>query len=294
MADEKPTLLIFDGDVLAFIAAAAVQAPLQLANGDMTQFAKLEDGTLAIDGFIAKFRNAFAAGTAEDELVVVLSDPAANWRYDVDHNYKANRKGTELPMLLRPLKEYLKATYGASLSTRCEADDLVSLMMTDPALEDFKRIAIGRDKDFKSIPGWHYQMPKKMSEVGSSPKPFFITPEEAAHWHLLQTLAGDMTDNIPGCTNVGMVRAERILGENLLLVPSDGVITRGKNKGEKCVRWITKPAASLWDCIVSNYEKVGLSENEALQTARLTHLLRHGEYNAETGEVVLWNPSEQT
>jgi len=75
----------------------------------------------------------------------------------------------------------------------------------------------------------------------------------------MQTLMGDSTDNYKGCPKVGLKTAEKILAEN-----------------------------STWETVVAAFEKAGLSEEDALENARLARILRDGEYNNETGEVKLW------
>jgi len=42
--------------------------------------------------------------------------------------------------------------------------------------------------------------------------------------------------------------------------------------------------------VVAAYNKKGLSEEVALENARLARILRNGEYDTDTGEVKLWNP----
>jgi hypothetical protein len=48
------------------------------------------------------------------------------------------------------------------------------------------------------------------------------------------------------------------------------------------------PVLDLWKIVVGLYKEKGFSEKEALQQARVARILRHGEYNKETGEVKLW------
>jgi hypothetical protein len=289
---DKPILLIIDGDVIAFIAAAACERVVQDELGNVRTEGFIDEGIAVAAGLIAKFRNQLRSGDLPPEYIVVLSDPHDNYRFDIDHNYKGNRKAGDMsrvPVLLNPLKEWLKREHSANFLPRLEADDAVGLLMTDPKLEDFARIAVGRDKDFKCIPGWHYQYHK--GDENADITPFYQSPEDADRWHLMQSLAGDMTDGFGGCPGIGLKRAAVLIEECMLQVPGEGVITRGANKGQKVVRWTQTPAANHWECIVSHYEKHGLGEMEALQTARLAHLLRHGEYNPETHEVKLWTPS---
>lgn len=105
------------------------------------------------------------------------------------------------------------------------------------------------DKDLMTIPGRHWMDGEEK----------VINQEDADHWFYMQTLMGDSTDNYKGCPKVGLKTAEKILAEN-----------------------------STWETVVAAFEKAGLSEEDALENARLARILRDGEYNNETGEVKLW------
>lgn len=74
-----------------------------------------------------------------------------------------------------------------------------------------------------------------------------------------QTLVGDSTDNYKGCPKVGAVTANKLLGVD-----------------------------SSWDTVVTAFSKQGLSEDVAIEQARLARILRDGEYDTDTGEVKLW------
>lgn len=287
--------LLIDGDVIAFISAAAVQRTVQDSYGNVKPFGDLREGEIAVDSLLARYVKAFAADGAT--LKVCLSDPDDNWRYQVRRDYKDNRdedgKFGNRPLLLLPLKKYLREKYGADHLPGCEADDYLSLLMTRPQ-QDIPNghapsvICIGRDKDFKSIPGWHYQLPKTLRDEPLTP--FYISAPEADRWHLVQTIAGDVTDGFKGVPGIGMKRAEQILDEARKFVPEEGVLTRGKNKGTRVIKWHKQLCLDPWEIVISCYERAGLGEIDALDNARMAHLLRHGEFNHETGEVTLWTP----
>ena len=110
------------------------------------------------------------------------------------------------------------------------------------------------DKDLKTCHGRH------LSDEGE----IYVSKEEADYWFYTQVLTGDNTDNYPGCPKVGIKTAEKLLTED----PS-------------------------WDKVVATYARQNLSEEVALEQARLARILRQGEYNQETGEVSLWTPTMQ-
>ncbi|MCW2317125.1 DNA polymerase-1 [Rhodoblastus acidophilus] len=300
---KRPTHLLIDGDVVAFISAAAVQANLEDGFGWVQPIANRAEGEAVVENMLYTFKTTFGA----DSFEVILSDPSDNWRKLVDPNYKTNRTGPK-PLLLPILKEYLREKHGAFHWAGLEADDVLGILMTTPrerceVCEDDpcdyctlsgepapRTICVGRDKDFKSIPGLHHSIKQ---DVGLKGELLVreVTQWEADRFHLIQTLAGDRVDGFPGCPGVGMDRAATIIDNPVRLVPKEGVKTRGKNKGEAVTKWVAEPTQDYWACIVSHYRKAGLGEAEALVTARLARILRHGEYNPETEEVKLWEPS---
>lgn len=91
--------------------------------------------------------------------------------------------------------------------------------------------------------------------------------EEANRYFFMQVLTGDPTDGYKGCPGIGPKRAEKILeGVNVL--------------DEK----------EAWRAVVGAYASKGLTEEEALQQARVARILRHTDYDLEKEEVILWEP----
>lgn len=293
------THLLVNGDVIAFIAAAACQHKEVDAHRRIRPVAYEPEGEAVVDNLLLGLRSGLKAQSFE----VVLSDPADNWRRAVDPAYKANRSDpldfTQRPLLLDYLKDYLGSKYAAYHWPGLEADDVLGIKMTDPgarigyALAEVKPICVGRDKDFKTIPGLHHSIKQ---DVGPSGQMLVreVSPWEAERFHLMQALAGDRVDGYYGCPTIGLDRAAQILDAPTLLAPKQGVKTRGVNKGEAVTKWFGEPTRDLWACIVSHYRKQGLGEADALRTARLARILHHGEYDQETREVTLWTPDKIT
>lgn len=272
-----PTHLLMDGDVLAFIAAAAAQTVY--LDWD-TKWARHQahgpTGEAIVDNMVATLKADLSAQSAE----VYLSDPKDNWRYSVDPTYKGHRTG-ERPLLLDYLKDYIRERHGAVHWDGLEADDVLGIRGTQG--HTLRTVIVGRDKDFKTIPGHHHGI--KQDQPGSVRD---ISPWEAQRFHLIQTLAGDPVDGYSGCPGLGMTRAERVIDTPMVLVPKPGVKTRGVNKGEGVTRWMSEPTQDLWACIVSHYRKAGLGEQDALKTARLANILHADQY--EDGKITLWTP----
>lgn len=273
----KFDILAIDGDILAFRAAAAVQNVHINSFGYAQPFAHVNEGKVALDNMIYWLKENIPA----DNVEVFLTD-GENFRKEIDPLYKANRKESVRPLLLDTLKEYLRESHAAYSEAKLEADDILSQAATMP---DTKVCVVGKDKDYNTIPGFYH----KIGDRDYNGKPIIkeTAKWEAQRFHLMQTLAGDRVDGYFGCPGIGMERAARILDESLELFPEEGVITRGKNKGQKTTKWVGKPTDDIWRVVVSNYEKAGLGEEDALRNARLAYLLQNGE-----GPDYRWTPEK--
>lgn len=277
--------LLMDGDTLAFMVASAVQNTREDDQGFVQPYANIKEGEAVIDNMILGLMQDLKGHYCN----IYLSDPEGSWRKELFPNYKANRKATIRPLLLGRMKDYLRVKYGAEHWPGLEADDILGIMATTEAPYGGRRIVVGKDKDFNTFPC-------EVHTIGDrtpSHKPIVrtITSEYAQWFHLCQTLAGDRIDGFEGCPGVGMTRAKRILDDAQILVPERGVVTRGPRKGQEVAKWVATPAhGDLWGCVVSNYEKAGKKEADALLTARLARILQASDYDMSTGKITLWTP----
>lgn len=298
------THLLIDGDIIAFIAASACQDTVEDSFGYVYPFANKTKGQVLVDNILFSLEQGLRLPGEDVSKTVVLSDPEDNWRKQLDPTYKGNRDPTQKPLLLGHLKQYLRDTYGAFHWPSLEADDVLGILGTQPVpmvreesdiegnlvaiSEPVRLIIVGRDKDFRQIPGLHHQW-KDLDSKGKM-RVREVSPWEATRWHLIQTLAGDPIDGYPGCPGLGVERATKLIDEPVLLVPQEGVKTRGVNKGEAVTRWFSEPTADYWACIVSHYRKAGLTEDDALLQARLANILHHDQYDRSKEAITLWEP----
>lgn len=283
-------IALIDGDTLAFRIAAAVQGTIEWPSGWVEPYAVRWEGEYALENYLGKLLKRLKI----KEYRVFLSCPSAdNWRLQVDPNYKANRKDSIRPLLLEDLKNYLRLRHGAEHFAYLEADDAIGLFMTDPALlpEGVVPVAVGRDKDFHTIPGLHYQL-NDDDLFADEPIIRKVSAEDAEFNHMVQAMAGDAVDGYPGCPGIGMTSARRILEDPQKLRKEEGVITRGPNKGKATEKWVPDGTTTLWGAVVSQYEKAGLGLAEAIQTARLANILQAGQYDMETKAITLWAPTD--
>lgn len=280
------TTLLIDGDVIAYRAAAAVQKNEEDGFGYIRPFANITEGTAAVEQMILNLM----AGLDASHIKVVLSDPEVNWRLQLAPSYKSNRADVARPLLLGHLKSYLRATFGAFHWPTLEADDVLGILATGPISWEGRTVVVGKDKDFKTIPGLHHTL----GDVDSFGKPIVkeISLEAADRWHLVQTLAGDRVDGYEGCPGLGVERAQRVIDSPIVLTPERGVITRGPNKGSETIKWVSETTTDYWAAVVSQYLKAGKTEADALLNARLAHILRHDDYDRQADRITLWTPDK--
>ena len=108
------------------------------------------------------------------------------------------------------------------------------------------------DKDMRQIPGQLFDMKELM----------IVTPTQGRNWHYIQTLSGDQTDGYAGVPGIGIKRAESLF----------------EDKGY------------TWKTIVDAFESKDLSEDDALENARLAKILQCEDYDFDKKEPRLFTP----
>ena len=97
-----------------------------------------------------------------------------------------------------------------------------------------------------------------------------ITEKKAnRHWFEM-SIAGDSTDGIVGVKGTGMVTATKLLADTPDTIDA------------------------LWSKVAETYTKKGYTLADAILNARLTRILREGDYDYNTGTVKLWKSIKKT
>lgn len=276
----KTTLLI-DGDILAYQAAASVEEKSDW--GDGVKSVTVGNPKLAESNLKDTIERLHETLGVEEGIVCLSCPTVECFRMDVLPTYKGNRTDVAKPQLLPHIRDYIRENYKTKEVARLEADDVMGILSTHPALIPGKKIIVSSDKDMKTIPGWLYSPYKKTF-------PSLLTKEVADFWHMRQTLTGDDVDGYSGCPGVGDDTADRFLAGRDKVSPYDHTFTRGPRKGTTEVRWSVEPSASDWETVVSLYNKAGLTEEDALVQARVARILRHTDYDFKNKTVKLWEP----
>jgi len=246
---KKTQTLLIDGDWLAFWHTITNEYPCDWGNDLWTLHGHVDTAIQSTKAFLADLMDELKA----KEIRVALSDET-NWRKRLLPSYKENRKKQRKPLLYPALRGWLTEAYKAVKLPTLEADDVLGIWATEDTKHSF--IIVGEDKDFRQIPCKHYNPHKPEEGV------LEVSKEEADWWHMFQTLTGDQTDGYSGLQGCGPKSAEKVLGD--------------------------KNSKNLWEKVVTAYEKGGFDKSEALLQARVSRILRKGEYEKE--EVKLWHP----
>jgi DNA polymerase-1 len=252
-------LLLIDGDEFLFRACAAVEKevkfnvilgevdwnepPIHVLGSNPVEARQVLDEML--DRIFTRFET-------KEHLLCFSSPP--NFRYTVDPTYKNNRANSRKPLCYVELREQVEADFKCKALPGLEADDVMGIIATTPAIQKRNPIIVSQDKDMQTIP----------TSVWRQGELINVTEEMADYYHMFQTLVGDTSDGYKGCPGVGKVKAEKLLAGNDKL---------------------------YWEIVRATFEKAGLTEQDALTQARLARILRFSDWDNEKKEPILWSPS---
>jgi DNA polymerase-1 len=252
---KKPEILLVDGDIMLYRFAHGDEYSIKWDEETTSQVSDLDAAIFKFDNFIEQCMEA----TGCIRNLLVFSVPTKQqFRFEIYPEYKANRAGLIRPELYYALKEHSFKNYETLMKPHLEADDVLGILMTK---NPNRYILMSADKDLRQIHGAYYDP--------SLHKVRRVTKAQADRWFYIQALKGDTTDNIPGCPKIGDKKATKII---------DDVID--------------KPFPIIWETIVNTYKSKGKDEEFALLMARLVRILRHGDYDYDKKEVILWTPTE--
>lgn len=178
-------ITIIDGDIVSFSCAIYNE----------------EYGWEAARSDIDNMMQRILETTGATEYEVYISG-ANNFRYDVDPDYKANRKGKVDPIYRQAANAHLVTEFGGRVTDGYEADDAIGISATQ---HGSNCIIASIDKDLMQIPGTHYNWRKNEFTT--------INPLDGLRRFYCSLLTGDRTDNIPGVGGIGPVKSARIIND---------------------------------------------------------------------------------
>tara|TARA_B110000046_G_scaffold98539_1_gene106173 strand:+ start:1584 stop:2357 length:774 start_codon:yes stop_codon:yes gene_type:complete len=242
---QDETTLLIDGDLYLYRACAAAEEEVDWGDDIWSLSTDLKEAKKIFQKSIDEFCDYLETGS----FIICLSDKA-NFRKDVDPDYKGGRKKVRKPVGYSEMIKWVQETYLWYREPLLEADDVMGIMGTAPG---HNTIIVSDDKDMKTLPCKLYRP--------VSGELLTISEREADFSFLTQTLMGDPTDGYSGCPKIGAVTAKKIL-----------------EKG------------ATWNAVVAAYAKQNLNETYALTQARLARILRYSDWDLETGQLKLWKP----
>lgn len=241
---------LIDGDVLIYRAAHKAEKVFDWGNDLFSIVADLKEARGHYESMVADI----CKHTQCKRPNVVVSCPTGRtFRHALYPEYKAGRKkdgaGRGKPIIFKALRDELVASGAVTFCSNLEGDDVMGI------LQDDSTVICTIDKDLKTIPGRHFNFDKQVLGVYS------ISEKEAHDFWLMQCLAGDPTDGIPGIPGVGMKTAKKLLDE----------------KGYE------------WQTVADAYKKAKLA-GSAITMARLVRILDSSMYDFAEGTINLWYP----
>jgi 5'-3' exonuclease len=140
-------------------------------------------------------RNILQHGEA---YLAFLSGPKeTNFRYNINPDYKANRKDKVDPRHREACKAFLIQEYNAITTTYGEGDDALGVHQTEDT------IIASIDKDLLMIPGHHWNFVKEEYKE--------VSELDGLKAFYRQMLIGDPSDGIKGIDGIGKVKAAKLI-----------------------------------------------------------------------------------
>ena len=242
--------LLIDADWLIFSSCCACQQDTQWNEWEHTLHSDVRDCLNLIENRLDVYRT--IAETKHDIVMCFTSYPT--FRHEIFPDYKINRIGRRPPLAFRNTINKVKERYECITYPNLEGDDVLGLLATNGRYDN--PIIVSVDKDMRTIP----------CKLLAAEEVEHITQKKAnRHWFEM-SMAGDAGDGIQGIKGMGMVTASKTLADT------------------------PDTIEALWDKVSKTYIKKGHTLADAILNARLTRILREGDYNYQTGEVNLWKP----
>ena len=242
--------LLIDADWLIYSSCCAAEQDTRWNEWQHQLTSDVRDCMNIFESRLDVFKN-----IAEDKHDVVMCFTSyPTFRHEIFPEYKMNRIGKRHPLALKHTIDIIKQEYECVSYPNLEGDDVLGLLATNGQYKN--PIIVSVDKDMKTIP----------CKLIREDEILHITEKKAdRHWFEM-SLAGDSGDNIYGIKGMGMVTASKTLADT------------------------PDTTDALWSKVQETYTKKGYTIADAILNARLTRILRDGDYNFQTGEVKLWQP----
>ena len=142
MSNER-TVILIDGDVLNYEAGFSSQYPVEWDEDLWTLHGDMGRAKDYIHERIAELEEHLGATST----IVAFSD-SANFRRKLNPLYKSNRRASFKPILIKPIREWMKDTFHCEQWPNLEADDVLSILATERPNRLDTRIIVGAQMNF--------------------------------------------------------------------------------------------------------------------------------------------------
>jgi DNA polymerase-1 len=207
--EEKPLLLLFDGNALVHRAFHALPPLTQPKTGELVN---------AVYGFASTLLKVFA-DFKPTHWAVAFDRPTPTFRHEMFEEYKAQRPATpeELKSQIKKVHQLVTAFHIPVFEIDgFEADDVLGTLSKQADEQGIETIIVTGDNDMLQavLPRVKTLAPRRtftdtiLYDEQAVEQKYGIRPEQLAD---LKALAGDVSDNIPGLPGVGPKTAAKLL-----------------------------------------------------------------------------------
>ena len=235
--------LLIDADYIVYKCCAACETEIDYGEDVIFVTSNYSDAYKAVTRDISNITKQFG----DFATPILFFSDSSNFRKKISPDYKGHRNRKKPCGYKRVIRD-LRINYEVIVMKTLEADDAMGIYATaHPG-----NMIVSPDKDMRQIPGKLYNLTDTT----------YITPEEGARWHLIQTLAGDQTDGYSGVPGIGVKRAETLFDKE----------------------------GYSWQTVLKAFNDKGLTDADALLNARLARILTLDDYDTKRQEPILWTP----
>jgi DNA polymerase-1 len=207
--EEKPLLLLFDGNALVHRAFHALPPLTQHKTGELVN---------AVYGFASTLLKVFA-DFKPTHWAIAFDPPTPTFRHEMFQEYKAQRPATpeELKSQIKKVHQLVAAFHIPVFEIDgFEADDVLGTLSKQADEQGVETIIVTGDNDMLQavLPRVKTLAPRRtftdtiLYDEQAVEQKYGIKPEQLAD---LKALAGDVSDNIPGVPGVGEKTAAKLL-----------------------------------------------------------------------------------
>ena len=235
--------LLIDADYIVYKCCAACETEIDYGEDVIFVTSNYSDAYKAVTRDTSNITKQFG----DFATPILFFSDSNNFRKKISPDYKGHRNRKKPCGYKRVIRD-LRINYEVIVMKTLEADDAMGIYATaHPG-----NMIVSPDKDMRQIPGKLYNLTDTT----------YITPEEGARWHLIQTLAGDQTDGYSGVPGIGVKRAETLFDKE----------------------------GYSWQTVLKAFNDKGLTDADALLNARLARILTLDDYDTKRQEPILWTP----